>query len=170
MTSQLTSYERGQLATGKYKSSAPTLADDDQNMLLLDASGNLKVALSSGSMVVGTIDIDQTTPGTTNGVVINPRSVTPTDKGGTIAAGGTQQTLAALNANRKALVIQNPATATENLYVAISGSATVNGAGNYAELVPGGSCVVDIDNMVYTGAVSVNAATTGHRFISTELV
>lgn len=90
---------------------------------------------------------------------------TPTDLGGTITAGGTQQTLAAANTSRKLLVVQNPSNAPsgESLFIAVAGNATVNGAGNYAELVPGGSCTV-----YGTSAVSIIGATTAHRFIATE--
>lgn len=35
------------------------------------ALDNLSVSLKSGGLVIGTVDIDQTTPGTTNGVVVN---------------------------------------------------------------------------------------------------
>ena len=63
------------------------------------------------------------------------------------------------------LIVQNPSSAPsgESLFIAVVGAATVGGAGNYAELEPGGSCTV-----YGTNAVSVIAASTGHRFIATE--
>ena len=55
---------------GRYHTSAPTYNVNGQiGYLELDASGNLKVTLESGSINVGKVGIDQTTPGTTNGVV-----------------------------------------------------------------------------------------------------
>jgi hypothetical protein len=119
--------------------------------LLINSDGSINV---SNSITIG---------------AFTPLVVTPTDKGGTITAGGTAQVLAAANASRKGLVIQNPATATENLYIAVSGSATVNGAGNFAELVPGGSAVLCFNGEIIQGTISVNAATTGHVFIATEV-
>lgn len=102
-------------------------------------------------------------------------AVTPTDKGGTITSGGTAQALAASNTSRKLLVVQNPCTATgqgiataESLFVAVSGTATVNGAGNFAELAPCGSATISLNGQVITAAVSVIAATTSHRWLATE--
>ncbi len=102
--------------------------------------------------------------------------VTPTDRGGTITLGGTAQTLAASNASRKSLVVQNPCTLTgqgsiaalEDLYVSVTGSATVAGAGNFADLPACSSVEISWNGTVITAAVSVNAATTGHRWSATE--
>lgn len=87
----------------------------------------------------------------------------PTNKGTTIATGGTAQTAVAANSSRKYAVCQNPVSATEDLFIAITGAATTTGASDYADLAPGGSATIP-----GTAAVSVNAATTGHRFICTE--
>ncbi len=38
----------------------------------VDSNGNLQVILGAGSVVLGQVDIDQTTPGITNGVTIAP--------------------------------------------------------------------------------------------------
>src|ERR1700753_2270774 len=47
-------------------------------------SGNpLPVSLASGNVTIGTVDIDQSVPGTTNGVVTNQGSVTSVQIGGT---------------------------------------------------------------------------------------
>ncbi len=95
-------------------------------------------------------------------------TATPTDRGGTITSGGTSQTLAASNTSRKLLLVENPCNATEDLFIATAGAATVNGAGNYADLGPCGSASLVVNGIVITGAVTVIAATTGHRFIATE--
>ena len=52
----------------------------------VSSTNPLYVALTSGSVTIGTIDIDQTTPGTTNGVVVNA-SALPT--GAMQQTGGT---------------------------------------------------------------------------------
>lgn len=103
-------------------------------------------------------------------------ATTPTDRGSTIAVGGTSQTLVAANAARTAITIMNPCTAAEqggiaaaeDLFIAVSGAATVNGAGNYADLAPCGATSITVSNQVYRGAITVNAATAGHRFYASE--
>lgn len=57
---------------GQYNASPPSLSDQQQSVFQVDAAGNLKTTLSSGGATIGTVDIDQTTPGTTNGVDIKP--------------------------------------------------------------------------------------------------
>lgn len=53
----------------QYKATPPTLTEGQFSSGLLDVNGNLKVAVTGGS--ASTVAIDQTTPGTTNGVVVN---------------------------------------------------------------------------------------------------
>lgn len=67
------------------------------------------VSLASGNVTIGTIDIDQSTPGTTNGVVVNS-SVLPTGA----ASSANQPTLVGNNADAVA------ATASGNAAVAAS--------------------------------------------------
>lgn len=43
----------------------------DLTPLQVDAGGNLLTSLAAGTALIGTVKIDQTTPGTTNGVVVN---------------------------------------------------------------------------------------------------
>lgn len=121
--------------------------------------------------VVGTVAVTQSgawSVSTTN------TGTTGTDRGGTITTGGTAQTLAAANAARRALVIQNPPTAAaqgiaaaEALFVRLTSGATINGA-NFACLQPGDSLSLAFAGLVDTELVSVNASTTGHRFYATE--
>ena len=57
-----------QVVTGcVYNSSAPTVANLQSISLQCDDNGNLKIA---GSAITGNVRVDQTTPGTTNGVAL----------------------------------------------------------------------------------------------------
>ncbi len=87
-------------------------------------------------------------PSTVTGVV---------DISGTITAGGTPQTLMALDTARKKWIISNPSTATEILQFSF-GSST-----NYINLPPGTTWVED-SNAVAGDQVNIVAATTGHAF------
>lgn len=94
-------------------------------------------------------------------------SVTPataqTAASDTIAAGGTAQTVFAAGSIVTQGIVINPSTATETLYVDFVHAAadTAPGPnGTTFELLPGQKCNVP----PLTGAVSVNAATTGHAF------
>lgn len=96
-----------------------------------------------------------------------------TNRSGTIAAGGTSQTLAAINASRKRIVIQNPCTAAgqgvtaESLYVNFTSAAAVDG-GTSIELGACGSYDSGT-GPVSTEAITINAATTAHKFIAKEM-
>lgn len=85
---------------------------------------------------------------------------TPNDNSGTIVAGGTPQVQIAANANRIGILISNPDTETETLYIQF-------GAGNGPiPLLPGmtyESGIVD-----WLGDILVNAATTGHAVTAYE--
>ena len=88
-----------------------------------------------------------------------------TDDSGTITVGGTSQQVMAANASRKGLMIQNPSTATESLFVNFGAAATTTG--NSVELLPGGTFWEDA-GMVSTETVNVVAATGGHAFMAKE--
>jgi len=130
---------------------------------------------STGAPYTGSNPVPVTGAG--GGVSPAPVGVAPTDRGGTLTVGGTAQNAAASNASRKGFVIQNPCTAagegiaaTEDLYVSVTGSATVAGATNFADLPPCGSTsLIVAPNSVITAAVSVNATTIGHRWSATEV-
>lgn len=87
---------------------------------------------------------------------------TVTDGSGTITTGGASQVVFTGNVNRSYLMCQNPVTATETLFVNIDAAASTSAA-SY-ELNPGGS-VTFITGTAPKGALSVTAATTGHRFV-----
>lgn len=96
-------------------------------------------------------------------------AVTPTDRGGTVATGGTAVTAIALNANRKGCWIENPNDATENLFVSSTASATTSsGTPNDADLSPGQSYACNQSGNVIQSAISVNAVTSGHKFEAKE--
>lgn len=104
---------------------------------------------------------------------ITPLQGSFTDRSGSISVGGTSQTLAALNANRKRIVIQNPCTATsqgigtaENLFLNFTSAATTAG-GNSLELQPCGSYDSGF-GPVTTEAITVIAATTNHKYVAKE--
>lgn len=118
-----------------------------------DASGNVPV--------VGTI-------------TVVPATGTYTSKNLALTLGGTAQTLMAANTSRKRFYIQNPCTATgqgiaavESIYVSFTGSAAVNN-GTSIEILACGSYESDA-GPISTQAISVNAATTGHKIVAGEM-
>jgi archaellin len=98
---------------------------------------------------------------------------TLTDRSGSITTGGTAQTLAAVNASRRYLLVQNPLSATtqgiataESLFInftttAVAGEPSI-------ELAPGDIFVME-GSAVSTELVSVIAATTGHKWTAKEM-
>jgi len=92
------------------------------------------------------------------------RSVT--DHSGTITAGGTAQVAAAVNNSRQGIYLQNLDT-TEDLWFSLSGTAAVATAGSFS-LSPGTGTTVAggawQNSNALTNAISVIAATTGHKF------
>lgn len=82
------------------------------------------------------------------------------DASSTIATGGaTQQALAATQ--RQYLLIENPTTETEALYVNFGAIANLT---NSISIAPGGSLTFET-GVVPGQTVNVLAATTGHRYI-----
>lgn len=87
-----------------------------------------------------------------------------TNRSGQISTGGTAQQAAATNASRNYLLIQNPSNAGESLWYSLDTIAVA--ASPAIELQPGQS--YESTNVVPTGAVSVIAATTGHKYTVKE--
>lgn len=91
------------------------------------------------------------------------------DASGSITTGGTAQTALAANGNRRFLRVENPPSATESLFVRYGGTASVNSSTpDSTELAPGASdeySSVGGNGYCPGGAVSVIAATTGHKFV-----
>lgn len=141
------------------KSSGSTAPDGSQYVTITDGSGNL----GEGATVLGTVTIDQTTPGTTNNVSVSRPPVTYVDKSGTITSGGTAQTAIAANAARKGFFIQNQSTG--DLYfnsvttaVAASPSIKLTSGQTYEPPIYG----------VPSAAISIIGATTGQAFAARE--
>lgn len=84
------------------------------------------------------------------------------DASDTITAGGTAQEALAANSGRKFLMIQNPTTASEDLWFSLTGTAAVDTEGSYS-LAAGGAMAFE-GPFLPSNAVSVIAATTGHKF------
>jgi hypothetical protein len=61
--------------SGTYHTSPPVLTNGQTNGLEMDVNGNLKTSdqtpIVAGTNLIGKVGIDQTTPGTTNGVQVN---------------------------------------------------------------------------------------------------
>lgn len=143
----------------------------------------LAVTLGAGAAIAGKVGIDQTTDGTTNAVhliagsavigSIAPQLASFTDKSGAITVGGTSQTLAAINAARKRILVTNPCTATsqniataESLFINFTSAASPT-AGGSIELSPCGSYDSG-SSVVTTELIAVNAATTAHKWTAKE--
>lgn len=95
---------------------------------------------------------------------------TSTDRSGTITAGGTAQTIMNANAARKGWMIQNiDETNLEELGVRSTGTAALLAAGTFT-LSPSAGAGYPGGMMqgVDSGAISVVAATTGHKFTAIE--
>lgn len=88
-----------------------------------------------------------------------------TDKSGTITSGGTSQQAIAATATRKKIIVQNPANATESLFLDFGIAAAV---GTAIELVPG-AIFESGAGLVSQQSVNVLAATTSHVFVMKEI-
>ena len=96
---------------------------------------------------------------------LSPSTTTTTNGSGTIATGGTFQSILASSGTRKGCLIQNPTTATEPLYVffGANGSATT---ANSISLAPGASVNCTVSGLlVATDNVSATATTNGHAYV-----
>jgi len=133
------------------------------------------VASTNAGAVVGVILLNVPMPLTQTGPVtlqvanINPIVTNMTDRSGNIAVGGASQQLAAANAVRRRILVENPSTAAESLFINFGAAASVNGAAtpDSIEITPGG--YFDSGNGPVDGRViNVVAATGGHKYIAKE--
>lgn len=123
---------------------------------------SILVALASASN--GTVAIDQTTPGasTVNTVLQG----VATNRGGSITAGGTAQTLAAANSTRKRFLVQN--TSSADLWIEwFGGTASVGGTDSY-RLGPNTGAYEMPPNFCTTAAITIIGATTGQTWTAEE--
>lgn len=88
---------------------------------------------------------------------------TYTDKSGTITTGGTAQSLAAANASRRYLMVQN--NSAGDLWINFGVTAIVGQPS--IRLQPGDAWIED-GTFVNTGSVSIIGATTGQTFSAKE--
>lgn len=96
-------------------------------------------------------------------------NLTPVNRGATVATGGTAVSIAG-NTNRKGGWVMNPCDATESLFVSLGATATTTtGTPNHADLPACGRINLSGPAGAYRGAVSINAATNGHKFEAVEL-
>jgi hypothetical protein len=89
------------------------------------------------------------------------------DRSGTITTGGTAQNAMSANKSRRYLLIQN-LDASEDMYVRFDGTAAVSGAAGTILLKAGGGAYEAPAHHCPTAAVSVIAATAGHKFTALE--
>lgn len=95
---------------------------------------------------------------------IAPTRRTLTDRSGTIATGGTAQTLMAVNAQRNGMFFQNQSA--ENLFINWTTAAVATGQPSY-RVAPGDTLFLE-DTMISTEAMSVIGASTGSAFCCKE--
>ena len=88
--------------------------------------------------------------------------VTSLNASGTVAAGGTFQTVFAADPSRNGCLIQNPTTATEALYVNVGSAAPATA--NSFSIAAGATFSCNVAGHVLTDKVTLEAATTGHAF------
>lgn len=134
-------------------------------------------SLGAGSAIIGKVGIDQTTDGTTNAVSAHGAvNVTPTDCSGTITTGGTAQNAIAANAALHGFTIANidaSAGSGEPIWESLTTTAAASTVGSYPLAAPTATTFSGLSS--YTTplgfgtnhAVSVVAATTGHKFSCT---
>jgi hypothetical protein len=123
------------------------------------------LVIGAGTNLIGKFGIDQTTPGTTNGVQITAiTAASLADRSNTVANGGTAQQLMASNASRKGWSIQN--NSSGDLWVNEIGGTAVATQPSW-KIGPGDSAVAPLAG-VSTSAISILGATTGQTFTARE--
>lgn len=125
------------------------------------ASVKSLIVLAAGANIIGKVGVDQTTPGTTNGVVVNSGAGTLQET--TIAVGATAQDLFSAATPGNGYEIVNP-HASEILYFREASDAAVAGASSIP-IAAGGSYVTP-QGYKPTGRVSVIATTAGHGLVA----
>lgn len=115
----------------------------------------------SGTLATADAILDATVSSNRVNTTIYEAPATLADASGAIAAGGTAQNAAAANLVRRGFLLQN-LDASEELYVRLTGASVIGGAGSFV-LGPYASL-----QGVGTGAISVIATTTAHKFSLVE--
>lgn len=158
-----------------------TLASDDPAVAVLGATGDVAVAagatgsisaklrslsrdivanivLATGTNIIGRFGIDQTTPGTTNKVIIGTAGA---DGSTTITTGGTAQSLFSAATPTNGFEICNP-DATNDLWVSDSTTAAANNTGSFRVAANGGTYTTP-GGYRPIQAVSIVGAVTGQK-------
>lgn len=154
-----TSGQKGNLNLGAVTSAAPTYSNTQSSPLSLTTAGALRTDSSATTQPVTTAT-----------------NVTPNDCSGTITAGGTAQVALAAQTTLHGLTIANIDSTTgsgEALWISFTTSAAASGTGSFA--LPPPAVTTFAGEGSYTSppsfgtnhAVSVIAATTGHKFSCT---
>lgn len=129
----------------------------DRNFYVIDQDTGDLVAIKLSDNGDGSYSIS-----TTSGEASAGSSGTFTNRSGTITSGGTAQQLAAENADRRALFIQN--LSTGDLYVAFGTTAVTQQPS--IKLIAG--AILILDDFITTQSVSIIGATTGQAFTALE--
>jgi hypothetical protein len=126
---------------------------------LVAKNGTALTRAAGSRQVASTGGFDDSGP-----TLIQQQSGALTDRSGTITAGGTAQTLAAINANRVYLLIQNLDPA-EDLWFNFTTAAVI---GEPSLKLTAGQAFTMEGSFVSTELVSIKAATTAHPFAAKE--
>lgn len=130
-----------------YNSSPPTLTTGQAGMVQCSSTGALATSGGGGST---SVTIDQTTPGTTNGVTTKPW-VSTTTQVAVAPVTPTFSTVLAASATRRHCLIQNRGTTEGLIYFGANGSAS---AANAFSVPAGGSIMCGANGVVATENVS----------------
>lgn len=140
------------LLTCGYNTSPPTVSSGGMVTVQCDNAGHLSVGVT----------------------VSPPTNVTPTDCSGTIASGGAAQNALAASTSRHGFVITNTdasAGSGEPLWFSVTGAAAPNTPGSYPLSSPTATSFAGLTSFTapygWNTAVSVIAATTGHKYSCT---
>lgn len=162
------------VAGGVYVSSAPTLTTGQSFAARLDSHGSLVVACANtdGTLCADAPSGNGTATGAQRVVIASdntafatiPSTATSTNGSTTVTTGGTFQSVLASNASRKGCLIQNPAAATESLFVFFGANASATTANSFS-LAAGAAISCNAGGYVLTDNVSVTGATTAHAFV-----
>lgn len=122
--------------------------------------GALPSGVTYGAGQVRSITVDINGNGC-NSLSGGPTGASSSDISGTIASGGSYQTAAAANSNRKNCTLENPTTATEPLFIKFGTMAQPYSL-NAGQAISALNGVV-----VATDAITVSATTTNHSYSGT---
>ena len=150
-------------------------------------ANSVSSAIPAGTAIIGRVGIDQTTPGTTNGVQLNaalpagtnsigttqlPVNVTLTDCSATVVTGGTAVNAFTAQTTLHGFTILND-DITEVMWISFTTTAAAGTAGSYplapatATTFAGANSFTSPPGMGTNHALSVVAATSAHKFSCT---